>query len=209
MALLLVGGLALGPGHIVTFLSIHSVALLFWNILANFSGFRVTLLLGNIAALRLRDITTLLLVSVSGWLANLLVDIPALLAVDGVANRLVRGGTGFSVGSLAILFWNLLTLFVINLMTLLVRNVFTNLILDVVALLLVGSLTILFILDGTLLLRDRMTLVLVPSVALLLVAGGTFLLIDGLLACPWNLFAIRLGDLFTLPLRLWWGSIGG
>ena len=94
-------------------------------------------------------------------------------------------------------------------MTLLLRNVFANLILDIVALLLVGSFTILFILDGTFLLRDRMTLVLVPGIALLLVAGGTFLLIDGLLGCPWNLFAISLGDLFTLPLGLWWGSVGG
>merc|ERR1719295_2026238 len=177
--------------------------------MANFSGFRVTLLLGNIAALSLRDITTLLLVSVSSGLANLLVNIPALLAVNGVANRLVRGGTGFSVGSLAIMFGNLLALFVINLMTLLVRNIFADLILDIVTFLLVGSFTVLFILDGTLLLRDRMTLVLVPGIALLLVACGTFLLIDGLLGCPWNLFAIRLGDLFTLPLRLWWGSIGG
>ena len=81
-------------------LSIHSVTLMFWNILANFSGFRVTLLLRNIATLRLWDITTLFLVSVSGWLANLLVNIPALLAVDGIANLLVTGRTGFSVGSL-------------------------------------------------------------------------------------------------------------
>merc|ERR1712243_399783 len=127
-------------------LSIHSVTLMFWNILANFSGFRVALLLRNIATLRLWDITTLFLVSVSGWLANLLVNIPALLAVDGIANLLVTGRTGFSVGSMALLFRNLLTLFVINLMTLLLRNVFANLILNVVTLLLVSSFAILFIL---------------------------------------------------------------
>ena len=106
-----------------------------------------------------------------------------------------------------------MTLPVIDLVAFLFRNISAHLIIDIATFLLIGCATFLLVLGGALLVSDWITLVLVSGVTLLLVTHRTFLFVDSLLRRPWNLLAVILGDLTTLPWRwrirwLSWRSVG-
>ena len=79
-------------------LSIGGVALGVWNILAVFSGNRATLLLGDTVALLSGNILTLLVVSISR--ADLLIGLGALLAIHSLAHLLIAGRTRLAISLL-------------------------------------------------------------------------------------------------------------